>query len=48
MFDVTTHLAIRTEKERRSFDGRANVAEIKNASILINTADYCQVTALEV
>jgi hypothetical protein len=39
---------IRTEKERRSFDSRLNVAEIKHASLLINTADYCQVTALEV
>lgn len=38
----------RTDKERRSFDGRFNVAEIKHACLLINTADYCQVTALEV
>ncbi|KIJ51343.1 hypothetical protein M422DRAFT_157993 [Sphaerobolus stellatus SS14] len=35
------------EKERRSMDGRANISQIKHAALIINTADYCQVTAQE-
>ncbi|KAI0645796.1 Vps53-like protein [Trametes meyenii] len=32
---------------RRSMDARYDVTELKNACTLINTADYCQTTALE-
>ncbi|KAI0358545.1 hypothetical protein OH77DRAFT_1420941 [Trametes cingulata] len=32
---------------RKSMDTRYDVAELKNACTLINTADYCQTTALE-
>ncbi|KAG8970352.1 Vacuolar protein sorting-associated protein 53 [Tulasnella sp. 419] len=35
----------KTERERRSMDGRS--AEIRNACIALNTADYCQSTSLE-
>lgn len=36
----------KTERERKSVDGR--FAEVKTACIVINTADYCQTTAIEV
>ena len=29
-------------------DTRADINELRNASVLINTADYCHTTALEV
>ncbi|KAI0084909.1 Vps53-like protein [Irpex rosettiformis] len=32
---------------RRSTDTRVDVSELRNASVLINTADYCHTTALE-
>ncbi|KAI0633222.1 Vps53-like protein [Trametes polyzona] len=32
---------------RKSMDARYDVSELKNACTLINTADYCQTTALE-
>ncbi|KAL5507261.1 VPS53 [Sanghuangporus vaninii] len=34
-------------QSRRSSDSRYDVSEIKNACLLINTAEYCQVTASE-
>lgn len=33
---------------RRSIETRVDLYELKNASLLINTADYCHTTALEV
>ncbi|KAF8583856.1 hypothetical protein K439DRAFT_1617197 [Ramaria rubella] len=45
--DVLIASMKRPDKDRKSFDGRLNFPEIKHASLLINTADYCQVTALE-
>ena len=32
---------------RRSMDARYDISELKNACTVINTADYCQTTALE-
>ncbi|KAF8526023.1 Vps53-like protein [Hysterangium stoloniferum] len=45
--DVLMASMKRPERERKSFDGRLNVAEIKHACLLLNTADYCQETAQE-
>lgn len=36
----------KSERERKSVEGR--FAELHNACIVLNTADYCQVTAVEV
>ncbi|KDQ21712.1 hypothetical protein BOTBODRAFT_99351 [Botryobasidium botryosum FD-172 SS1] len=33
--------------ERKSSEGRLNLAELRNTCILLNTADYCQATSLE-
>ena len=33
---------------RRSTDARWDINEVKNACLIINTADYCQTTAQEV
>lgn len=33
---------------RKSLDVRYDLKELKDACMLINTADYCQTTALEV
>lgn len=38
----------RSERERRSIDGKPSQADIKHASLIVNTADYCQNTAQEV
>ncbi|THH12677.1 hypothetical protein EW146_g7473, partial [Bondarzewia mesenterica] len=34
-------------QSRRSMDSRWDISEVKNACLLINTADYCQTTAQE-
>lgn len=44
-FDQTTS---RTQPPRRSADVRYDQNEIKNACLVINTAEYCQSTAQEV
>ncbi|KAF8313077.1 hypothetical protein DL93DRAFT_2137978 [Clavulina sp. PMI_390] len=36
-----------TDRERRSFDGRSNAADIRTACLILNTAEYCQTTASE-
>lgn len=36
-----------TVQTRRSLDSRFDVADLQQATLLINTADYCQTTALE-
>jgi hypothetical protein len=36
-----------TAQTRRSIDSRFDVADLQQAALLINTADYCQTTALE-
>ncbi|GJJ08442.1 hypothetical protein Clacol_002658 [Clathrus columnatus] len=38
---------LRPDRERRSLETRLGVNEIKQYSIVLNTADYCQVTAQE-
>ena len=38
----------RTDRERKSTEGHVNMAEIRNGCLLLNTAEYCQVTASEV
>ena len=32
---------------RRSFEGRVNVQEVRNACVILNTAEYCQNTSLQ-
>lgn len=32
---------------RRSLEGKANLQEIKTACVTLNTAEYCQVTSLQ-
>lgn len=44
---VNMHCTVRTDRERRSADGRVNIAEIRNGCLLLNTAEYCQVTSSE-
>lgn len=33
---------------RRSAEGRANLQDVKNACMILNTAEYCQSTSLQV
>jgi hypothetical protein len=33
---------------RRSVEGRANLQDVKNACMILNTAEYCQSTSLQV
>lgn len=49
-YGLTTNIKRRTgsERERRSLEGRVNVAEIRNTCLMLNTAEYCQVTSSEV
>jgi hypothetical protein len=35
----------RRSTDRRSVEGRANIAEVKNACLVLNTAEYCLTTA---
>ncbi len=35
------------EYSRRSIEGRANLQEVKNACVVLNTAEYCQNTSLQ-
>lgn len=37
----------RPDFSRRSIEGRANLQEVKNACIVLNTAEYCQTTSLQ-
>ncbi|KZT42510.1 hypothetical protein SISSUDRAFT_1041476 [Sistotremastrum suecicum HHB10207 ss-3] len=45
--DVLAASMKRVEKERRSLEQQAESHDLLNACTLINTADYCQATALE-
>lgn len=38
-------IAGRRSTDRRSIEGRANVGEVKNACLVLNTAEYCLTTA---
>ena len=40
-------LRIRPDFTRRSFEGRANLQEVRTACIVLNTAEYCQTTSLQ-
>jgi hypothetical protein len=33
---------------RKSVEGRANMQDVKNACMILNTAEYCQSTSLQV
>ncbi|RXK37067.1 vacuolar-sorting protein 53 long isoform [Tremella mesenterica] len=44
---VMGHLKVRQEFGRRSLEERANLAEIKTACMILNTAEYCQSTSLQ-
>ena len=33
---------------RKSIEGRANLQDVKNACMILNTAEYCQSTSLQV
>jgi hypothetical protein len=33
---------------RKSVEGRANLQDVKNACMILNTAEYCQSTSLQV
>ncbi|KAG8706362.1 Vacuolar protein sorting-associated protein 53, partial [Ceratobasidium sp. 395] len=37
----------RSDKERKSFEGRFNPAELQKICLLLNTADYCQTTSTQ-
>ncbi|KAG9094172.1 Vacuolar protein sorting-associated protein 53 [Ceratobasidium sp. 392] len=37
----------RSDKERKSFEGRYNPAELQKLCLLLNTADYCQTTSTQ-
>ena len=37
----------RHEPSRRSFESRANLQEIKNACTILNTAEYCHTTSVQ-
>lgn len=37
----------RTDFSRRSIEGRANLQEVKNTCIILNTAEYCSNTSLQ-
>ncbi|WWC62062.1 uncharacterized protein I303_104651 [Kwoniella dejecticola CBS 10117] len=38
---------MRKETGRRSFEGRENLQEVRNACMILNTAEYCQNTSLQ-
>lgn len=38
----------RKSNERKSFEGKANIPEIKTACVVLNTAEYCHATAFQV
>lgn len=37
----------KVETGRRSIEGRANMQEVKTACMILNTAEYCQNTSLQ-
>ncbi|WWD17223.1 hypothetical protein CI109_101661 [Kwoniella shandongensis] len=39
--------SLKREPGRRSFEGRDNLQEVKNACVVLNTAEYCQNTSLQ-
>ncbi|KAG8744498.1 Vacuolar protein sorting-associated protein 53 [Ceratobasidium sp. 414] len=45
--DVLMPAAKRSDKERKSSEGRFNSAELQKLCLLLNTADYCQTTSTQ-
>ncbi|KAG9077164.1 Vacuolar protein sorting-associated protein 53 [Ceratobasidium sp. UAMH 11750] len=45
--DVLMPAAKRSDKERKSSEGRYNSAELQKLCLLLNTADYCQTTSTQ-
>ncbi|KAK1924299.1 Vps53-like protein [Papiliotrema laurentii] len=45
--DEVLQASMKRDVSRRSFEGRANLQEVKNACIVLNTAEYCQNTSLQ-
>ncbi|QRV79068.1 vacuolar protein sorting-associated protein 53 [Ceratobasidium sp. AG-Ba] len=45
--DVLIAATKKSDKERKSFEGRFNLAELQKLCLILNTADYCQTTTMQ-